>query len=407
MPPPPCPLADQIVAANTDAPFGGCPAGSGHDTIVLDADIELSAQLPAITSAITIEGRGHTISGRRSFRILDIDRGKVTVNDLTLTNGAGSGFGGAIRLQNGGQAIVNNSRFINNTSSAGGAIGMMFSNYVSVNNSIFLRNRSADRGGAIGTNGGGAVDIRNSSFVENTSGFDGGAIGAFSGRVSVSNSSFFDNQARRGGGGALFAGGTAAVTLTHVTMLNNVGSPGSGIYIDRRSYKTVALSVRNSVIAGIDKRGTKLCSGPLAQSTRNLIEDASCPSLMSGDPLLEEPTDTSTFVSPLAGSPLMDAAHPDLCEDTDQAGQRRPLGSGCDIGAIEAMPPIQALSDCSVTTTHGLNFREGPFGERIGSVPVDTTLAAARRTPRWFEVEHDGASGWISADYVETEGNCG
>ena len=36
VPPPPCPLALQIIAANTDAPAGGCPAGSGHDVISLD-----------------------------------------------------------------------------------------------------------------------------------------------------------------------------------------------------------------------------------------------------------------------------------------------------------------------------------------------------------------------------------
>ena len=35
VPPPPCPLAQQITAANTDAPAGGCPAGSGRDIIRL------------------------------------------------------------------------------------------------------------------------------------------------------------------------------------------------------------------------------------------------------------------------------------------------------------------------------------------------------------------------------------
>ena len=91
----------------------------------------------------------------------------------------------------------------------------------------------------------------------------------------------------------------------------------------------------------------------------------------------------------------------------DQIGQSRPLGGGCDIGAIEAVPPIQALSACRVTTTHALNYRDGPHGNRIGGVPYNATLRAAARTPGWFQVDYEGATGWISADYVETEGECG
>src|SRR5262249_41258936 len=75
-----CHLREAIVAANTDAAFGGCPAGApGLDTIVLQpasvieyADVyeDLGGviganQLPAITSPITIEGQG-SIVGRNS-----------------------------------------------------------------------------------------------------------------------------------------------------------------------------------------------------------------------------------------------------------------------------------------------------------------------------------------------------
>ena len=36
-----CAFEDQIIAANTDAPAGGCPAGNGADTIVLDRPLVL------------------------------------------------------------------------------------------------------------------------------------------------------------------------------------------------------------------------------------------------------------------------------------------------------------------------------------------------------------------------------
>ena len=124
VPPPVCSLADQIIAANTDAPSGGCPAGNGADTISLARDILLFAPLPAITSDITIQGKGHTISGDSKFRIFDVDRGHLTVKNLTLIDGsAPTGRGGAIRLGEYSRATVSASSFIGNLAEYGGAIG--------------------------------------------------------------------------------------------------------------------------------------------------------------------------------------------------------------------------------------------------------------------------------------------
>ena len=60
-----------------------------------------------------------------------------------------------------------------------------------------------------------------------------------------------------------------------------------------------------------------------------------------------------------------------------------------------------------MTTTHTLNFREQPGGTRFGTVPENATVSATARAAGWFQVEYRGAYGWISADYVETEGECG
>ena len=299
---------------------------------------------------------------------------------MTLTNGRSSEVGGAIRLQNGGQAIINDSRFINNFAPEGGAIGMMFTNWVTINSSRFEGNRATNRGGAISMNGGGSVNIHDSSFVRNRAG-SGGAIGTFSGGVSVSNSSFISN--RGGKGGAVYAGGSRTpggvpVTLTHVTMLNNEATRGTGLHIDEDRHAQVALSLRNSVIAGLDERGTALCSGRLAQNIGNLIEDDSCPSQLTGDARLEEPGEDAAYARPRADSPLIDGADPELCSESDQIGQARPLGGGCDIGAIETVPPVQALIACRVKTTHALNFRDGPHGNRIGGVPFNAILRRRR-----------------------------
>ena len=54
---------------------------------------------------------------------------------------------------------------------------------------------------------------------------------------------------------------------------------------------------------------------------------------------------------------------------------------------LAATTATEDLSACSVTTTHDLNFRDAPDGNRIGSVPANTTLTALVQTPFWINVE--------------------
>ena len=83
-----CTLADQIRAANTDAPVGSCPAGDGADVIWLRENVTLSAPLPPITDDLAIDGRGFTISGDSRFRIFDIESGNVVFKHITLADAA-------------------------------------------------------------------------------------------------------------------------------------------------------------------------------------------------------------------------------------------------------------------------------------------------------------------------------
>ena len=441
-----CPLPDQIAAANRDQAIGNCAAGNGADTIYLIRDFTLNGPLPRIATDITIEGNGHTISGQGyRYLIFLVDGGKLKINNLTLTKGKG-----AIKAVNGGDVYVNDSRFIDNFSSGGGGAILIRSRYseLVVNNSSFVGNQTKDsstdgsggailsygpssmisnssfvnnqakyEGGAIDTSNTGRVDISNSAFVDNRSRRRGGAINtANGGRVSIANSSFISNNARYGGA---FSNTGADTTITHVTMLENTAFIGSGVWM-HEDYHNVKL--RNSVIAGAPHRHPTdtyytSCVGEFTQNTGNLIQDGSCPSAVGGEPLLDEITDSSTYVSLKEGSPAIDAADARFCTETDQLGNPRPQGGGCDIGAIEfkVAGPLRVVSattedaqrECTVTTTHNLNFRDGPNGNRIGLVPRESTLPAKAKAPGWFNVEYLGKSGWISADYVVTEGDCG
>ncbi|MDE2776701.1 MAG: SH3 domain-containing protein, partial [Chloroflexota bacterium] len=412
-----CSFYDQIIAANTDRQAGACPAGNGADTITLREDITLQSRLPEIISGLTIEGSGHSISGAGRVPIFTVRGAWLKINNLTMTEGNNPrGNGGAINMLDHASVVVNNSSFIRNEARNGGAITMFGrGSRLVVYDSRFTGNIT---GGSPGGNGG-AIDMRRgelhisgSSFSGNRA-FKGGAIDiASGGEVNITNSTFSGNYAR-GFGGAL-AANAPQTTLRHVTMVNNEAKEGSGVWA--RALDISNLRIRNSIIAG----GIGVaCSGPLTQNIGNLIEDGSCSPRLSGAPLLGEWTGSPGYHEPQDGSPAVDAADPRFCPPTDQLGNARPHGGGCDIGAIEsgaAPPPVARsasadtppMTDCLVTTTHALNFRDGPSlaSARIGHVPQGATVKASDRTQDWFSVEYRGIAGWISADYVVSEGNC-
>ena len=70
-----CTLPDAIKAANGDSAVGNCPAGAGHDTIYLSGDITLGADLPTISSQLTVTSNDHAIkrviSGSRAYRLFN------------------------------------------------------------------------------------------------------------------------------------------------------------------------------------------------------------------------------------------------------------------------------------------------------------------------------------------------
>ena len=149
-------LANCITAANAN--------GAGLDTITLGANITLSAALPQITSAITIEGAGYTLNGNNSVRIFDVtSTGNLTVKYATLQNGFISGSGGAIQA-NGTVTLIGNT-FLGNSAVNGGAVSGSTNTVTAINNT-FSGNAASNGGGAIYSIG--PVVLTNNTFVDNS-----------------------------------------------------------------------------------------------------------------------------------------------------------------------------------------------------------------------------------------------
>ena len=283
-----CSLADAIIAANRDRAEGDCPAGRGADTIILSQTITLRAELPAITSDITIEGNDYTISGNNRYRIFYNDGGALTINDLTMiqgyVEGDGSGFGGAIynkdgtltisgssfsdnlaeydggAIYNDGELSISDSNFSGNLADEDGSAIYNLEGMLSISDSTFSRNSDNSTGSAIFTDGelsissstfshnvgrailnAGELSITNSNFNDNSAASVGGAIyNKHGGELSISDSTFSHNSASSGG--AIESGGE--LSISDSTFSHNSAWDGGAIYTDGE------LSIVNSTFSG-------------------------------------------------------------------------------------------------------------------------------------------------------------
>ena len=334
--------------------------GNVTGIVLLTADITLGAALPRIRGEVTIDGNGYRISGNENHRIFDVSGGTLSLKRLTLTQGKAED-GGAIRLTNGGVLSVNHVAFVDNRATAGGAIWKDGpSNRLIVESSSFKDNRAERFGGAIyffrST-----ITISRSSFVGNRSLENGGAVDGQNGVVKVENSTFHANRAPTLGGA--FSIYNTDLTLTHVTMTNNSTTFGESDAINNHVGRVTLL---NSIVSNPGPRAD--CAGGFVQNAGNFSRDGTCGFIAASDPMLDELAGSPAHRSPLEHSPVIDAADPRFCLETDQLGNTRPIGAGCDIGAIEttaapAPPAIEPPPACPLALRIVAANTDAPAGD--------------------------------------------
>ncbi len=236
-----CFFADAITAANNDEAVSGCPAGDGADTISLSSDITLNTVLPHVTTEITIEGGGFTISGNNRYRIFAVNGGNLTVNNLTMIKG-NADWGGAIVNGNGGTLSVSYSTISNSKAEEGGAIGN--EGTVAINNSEIINNR-APTGGAI-HNTGNALNITGSSITDNSSTKRGGAIYSTGETLTISDSILTHNDSEDNGGAIYMDAGKLKITTTFLEG-NTSGHVGGAINCDDCNLRIEYSQLRGNV----------------------------------------------------------------------------------------------------------------------------------------------------------------
>ncbi|MBI2397136.1 MAG: CSLREA domain-containing protein [Xanthomonadales bacterium] len=341
-----CTLREAVQAANADAAFGGCSAGSGSDLILLpsgigvilaragrDEDANATGDLD-ITGTLEIRtalaNNRAAISGSGLDRVFDVrPAALLQISRITLANGDPTVFpnprgGGLLRLASAG-LIGSELEFRDGFADAGGAIAQS-GGTLSLNQSLFHRNRSSGKGGAIEVSAAADLALRSSTLSENAAGSSGGAI-ALTGAdvVLLNNVTIADN---------------VAATLTN-------GAAG-GLYVE----SAAAVGAHNSVIAGNSARGgvNANCFGELDAVAYSLVEGAStsvgaachigtATALVTGPALLLPLADyggPTLSMHPSLDSPLRNAGNTGAgvnCHSLDQRGETRT--GACDVGAIE------------------------------------------------------------------------
>jgi hypothetical protein len=272
--------------------------------------------------------------------------GKLTVTNCTFSGNSTNDLGGGAILNVGGKVTVSNSAFTGNSADAGdgrwtygGAIASTNRGKLTVSNSIFAANTASASGGAISNAGLSWTGARPRN-----------------GRLTVTNSTFFDNACTGDGcwGGAIDNAGPLEVT--NCTFSNNSVSINNGQGGAIAHGPSGRATIRNTIFAA--SRGAGNCHSPyghLKDGGHNLDAGATCGftaagSLSNTDPQLDPaglvdnggPTQT---IAVQAGSPAINAGDAAVCKkvlnNLDQRGYVRP-GTGataCTIGAYEFNSP--------------------------------------------------------------------
>ena len=388
-----------INANNDVATHPDCTAGDGNDTIILPSKTTMtlsggytdyygSTALPPIATHITIEGNGSTIirNALTSFRLFAVTgQGDLSLQDITISGGKEVG-GGAIF--NNGSLRITNSTISGNAATYGGGIYSSANGELWIDNTDIFNNTAVKYGGGVHLRGG--FKITNSSIHNNSAGIFGGAVmNRAAGDGQITGVTVSNNTAKYGGGIA----NKGSSTISNTTISGNLalGDEGGGMWnggtpsIRSRGYIENSTITANTARGASDRKfgqggGVMNSSYGILFVKRSIISGnkaAAGPELSWLSPVIRVdyfnlfgasgyagfdgfppgPSDIvpgrgmklKKILGPLKnnggptlthalvpGSPAVDAAPADAdCPATDQRGNPRPQGGGCDIGAVE------------------------------------------------------------------------
>lgn len=316
--------------------------GSGGGTVTFNCGAGSTTiaftNYKALANTVIIDGAGKiTFDGGGASAFFQVyASANATLKGLTFQHGV---FNAAHALENFGTLTLDHVNVVDNTSSES-----PLANYgtLRVRSSTFSGNKATSPttgDGAAINNLGTSAQVSASTFNGNSASRRGGAIYSEV-PLSVVNSTFTANTGSLGGG-AIYQTGSGASSVTYATIVGNSGPFGAGLYNDGGAAST--LIVAKSIVSA---NSTGNCDGVIASGDYNLSNDGGCGGAFTQPHDLLNQTlamqalgnngGPTATMPPQAGNPAINHVSTAQCAiAADQRGAGRPVGAGCDSGAVE------------------------------------------------------------------------
>ncbi len=316
-------------SVNNEAGFRAAWSNPAETQIDLAADITLTDCVLGSPfhsgAAITLIGHGHTLRQTCTGQSVVSADGflAVTVEEVTITGGASSKFGGGID---------------------DGGVGPL-----TVSGSTITANSAAVDGGGIEASG--PLTVNNSMITQNAA-VSGGGIDDVGGSVTVMNSAIADNSTSNLGAGIATSVGTALVVDSTISG-NTAGFSGGGI--NASTSATVTNSTINGNTAGDDGSGIVALDGPLAITNSTVVGNAAGPGGLSAGGGLFSLGPIALVYATITQNSASNGAN--------ISGMSPLLGSGGSLGSFGSVVALESstgenCADLSAMTTHGFNFSD-------------------------------------------------
>ena len=215
--------------------------GTEKDKLVLDGTASKDVDTTKVSTLlgvsggtelrnVTLQNNGSAAEGAgKQGTLVDTQYGNLWVYDSTFKNGQANSAG-AIRVLK-GKAYIENSEFVDNKALyGGGAIKVCQGAEAEIVDTKFENNTTTTSGGAIFNNGGKLTlngITENACFINNSSKTHGGAIYANGGTYVVNGYTFTENKTNEHHGGAIF-GDKSTIGVVTDSVFNNNSAASSG-----------------------------------------------------------------------------------------------------------------------------------------------------------------------------------